>query len=100
MMIKNIHQYWVYMVTNAYGNVLYIGVTNNLERRIQEHRSGSIPGFTQTYHCSKLVYYEEYKKIGDAIAREKQLKNWKREWKNALVSQMNPQWKDLAADRE
>ena len=50
------------MVTNAYGNVLYIGVTNNLERRVQEHRSGSIPGFTQTYHCSKLVYYEEYKK--------------------------------------
>ena len=88
------------MVTNAYGNVLYIGVINNLERRIQEHRSGSIPGFTQAYHCSKLVYYEEYKKIGDAIAREKQLKNWKREWKNALVSQMNPQWKDLAADWE
>ena len=99
-MIKNIHQYWVYMVMNAYGNVLYIGVTNNLERRVQEHRSGYIPGFTQIYHCSKLVYYEEYKKIGDAIAREKQLKNWKREWKNALVSQMNPQWKDLAADWE
>lgn len=97
-MIKNIHQYWVYMLTNEHGNVLYTGVTNNLERRIREHKSGEIEGFTCKYNCTKLVYFEEFNNINDAIAREKQLKNWKRSWKNALVVDMNPEWKDLAAD--
>lgn len=98
IMVKNIHQYWVYMLTNVHGNVLYTGVTNNLERRMQEHRSGLIPGFTSKYKCSKLVYFEEFNRIEEAIAREKQLKNWKREWKNVLVISMNPEWKDLSLD--
>ena len=86
------------MLTNEHGNVLYTGVTNNLERRIREHRSGEIPGFTSKYNCVKLVYFEEFNSIDEAIAREKQLKNWKRCWKNALIVDMNPEWKDLAAD--
>lgn len=97
-MVKNIHQYWIYMLTNEHGNVLYTGVTNNLERRIREHKSGEIQGFSSKYNCIKLVYFEEFNNINEAIAREKQLKNWKRSWKNALIVDMNPEWKDLAAD--
>jgi putative endonuclease len=87
-------------LTNEYNNVLYIGVTNNLQRRIHEHKSGEIKGFTQKYNCTKLVYFESFNQVEAAIAREKQLKNWKREWKNALVEVENPEWRDLATDWE
>lgn len=97
-MIKNVHQYWIYMLTNEHGNVLYTGVTNDLERRVREHKSGEIPGFTAMYNCTKLVYFESFNSIKDAIGREKQLKNWKRKWKNVLVVSINPDWNDLAAD--
>ena len=97
-MVKNIHQYWVYILANDHGNVLYIGVTNNLERRIREHKSGEIPGFTERYKCRKLVYFEALGNIDDAIFREKQLKSWRRRWKNALIVRMNPEWKDLSED--
>ena len=83
-------------MTNTYNNVLYVGVTNDLCRRVTEHKSNEISGFTKKYNCGKLVYYEEYNSIEDAIAREKQLKNWKREWKNVLIEKMNPNWEDLS----
>ena len=77
---------------------LYIGVTNDIERRVQEHKSGTIPGFTQKYNCVKLVYYEKYSDIEQAIEREKKLKKWRREKKDRLISTMNPELQELAAD--
>jgi putative endonuclease len=90
-------QYFVYILTNKYNTVLYIGVTNNLERRILEHKQKQIPGFTKKYNCTKLVYFEETNDVISAIAREKQLKNWHRDWKKNLISEFNPNWDDLAS---
>ena len=87
--------YYVYILSNKVDTVLYIGVINNIERRIKEHKSGLIPGFTQTYNCDKLVYLESYSDINQALDREKQLKKWKRAKKNALVETLNPKWKEL-----
>ncbi len=84
------------MMTNEYNNVLYVGVTNNLERRVYEHQSGLIEGFTQKYNVHKLVWYECCHDVKDAIAREKQLKGWVRSKKEALIRQMNPDWRDLS----
>ena len=86
--------YYVYILTNKTNAVMYIGVTNDLRRRIYEHKSEQIEGFTKRYHVHRLVYYEEYHEINDAIAREKQLKGWKRDKKNALVETRNPDWDD------
>ena len=77
---------------------LYIGVTNDLERRVKEHKSGEIPGFTQKSHCCKLVYFEEYSDIYQAIVREKKIKKWRREKKDLLIKSKNPDLKDLADD--
>jgi putative endonuclease len=85
----------VYIVTNKKNGVLYIGVTNNIARRIWEHKSGDIKGFTKRYNLDKLVWYETHENIADAIAREKQLKKWEREWKIDLIEKMNPSWIDL-----
>jgi putative endonuclease len=85
-------------MTNHYNNVLYIGVTNDIVRRVTEHKAKINKGFTYKYNCDKLVYYEIFHLMNDAIAREKQLKNWKREWKNNLVIGFNPEWKDLSED--
>jgi putative endonuclease len=90
--------YYVYILTNRNNNVMYIGMTNNLERRTWEHKLKIIPGFTQKYNVMKLVYFEECSNPDSAIAREKQLKRWRREKKNWLVKQMNPEWKDLCED--
>ena len=90
------NSYYVYMMANYTNSVLYIGVTNDLVRRTAEHKSHVIDGFTSRYNCKKLVYYEECNDIGAAIIREKQLKNWHRDWKNNLVNQINPEWKDLS----
>ena len=87
--------YYVYMLTNKHGNVLYIGVTNNLVRRVYEHRHHLVDGFTKRYHVDKLVYYETTGDIATAITREKQLKGWTRARKDALVASMNPQWEEL-----
>ncbi len=84
------------MMTNEYNNVLYVGVTNNLERRVYEHQSGLIEGFTQKYNVHKLVWYESCNDVKDAIAREKQLKGWVRSKKEALIRKMNPDWRDLS----
>ena len=77
---------------------IYVGVTNDLERRVAEHKAGLIPGFTQKYNCKKLVYFESFSDIEQAIAREKQLKGWVRKKKDALIDSMNPNRNDLAAD--
>ena len=89
------YNYYVYILTSYYGRAMYIGFTNNLERRIQEHKSGLIEGFTQKYQIHKLVYYEYYQNASAAITREKELKGWKRERKNALVQSVNPEWKEI-----
>ncbi len=90
-----------YILTNISTNVLYIGVTSQLSIRINEHKEGKyIDSFTSKYNCTKLVYYENFLSIEEAILREKQLKNWRRQWKLNLINQSNPQWKDLAIDLE
>ena len=97
-MIANVHQYWVYMMSNKTRSVLYIGITNDLYRRYNEHTAGTIKGFTQNYKCHYLVYFEEYQNVNEAIAREKQLKGWIRARKNALIATVNPENRDLAED--
>lgn len=87
--------YFIYILTNWSKKILYVGVTNNLSRRLQEHVSGNIPGFTQKYNCNLLVYYEEHKYINNAILREKELKGWRREKKNKLVASFNAKWESL-----
>ncbi|HEX2831805.1 MAG TPA: GIY-YIG nuclease family protein [Thermoanaerobaculia bacterium] len=91
-------QYFIYMMTNRWHNVLYTGVTNSLERRVWQHKHGALRGFTKRYNCDRLAYYEIYDDITQAIEREKQIKNWPRARKNALVESMNPEWNDLAAN--
>ena len=90
--------YFVYILANWNDSVLYIGVTNNLERRLYEHRNGLADGFTKKYNVHKLVYYEYTNEAYSAISREKQLKGWNRAKKNALIAKMNPEWRDLSAD--
>ena len=88
--------YYVYILTNDQNRVMYIGVTNDLQRRVYEHKNELVDGFTKRYHVHKLVYYEEYQGVKDAITREKRLKGLLRSKKNALVSAANPDWNDLA----
>lgn len=90
--------YYVYLLTNWNNKVLYTGVTNNLQRRLYEHKSKLIKGFTEKYNLNKLVYFEATNDIKAAIEREKQLKGWRREKKNGLVNTANPMWKDLSID--
>ena len=90
--------YWVYILASDRNGTLYIGVTNDLYRRVLEHREGLIPGFTKRYAVKLLVYFEEYADIEAAIAREKSMKRWRRAWKLQLVEQANPQWRDLWSD--
>ncbi len=89
-------QYSVYILTNKSNNVLYIGVTNDLVRRIYEHKNKMVDGFTKKYNLTKLVYYEATTDVRSAIEREKQLKNWHREWKLNLIKEFNPEWRDLS----
>ena len=88
--------YYVYLLANANNRVLYTGVTNNLKRRLFEHKHGLIEGFTKKYRVHKLVYFEETNDVNTAISREKEIKAWRREKKNVLVETENPEWKDLA----
>ena len=90
--------YYVYMLTNKYNKALYIGVTNDLQRRLFEHRGENKESFSQKYNTHKLVYYETSSDVKAAIAREKQLKGWRREKKDALISSMNPLWRNLSED--
>ena len=88
-------QYYVYLLTNRANRVLYTGVTNNLGRRLTEHKDHKIDGFTARYHVDKLIYYEIYHTAREAISREKQIKGWTREKKEALIAQKNPNWEEL-----
>ena len=88
---------YVYMMTTTNDKVIYIGVTNSLKRRVQEHAEGRGSVFTSHYSCKKLVYWEAFSDIEQAIAREKRLKRYKREWKIALIESINPDWDDLGA---
>lgn len=88
--------YYVYILTNWNNSVMYIGVTNNLERRLYEHKNKLVKGFSTKYNTDKLVYCEETPDVSAAIAREKQLKSWRREKKDNLVTIGNPEWKDLS----
>ena len=90
--------YFVYILSNWDDSVLYIGVTSNLTRRLYEHRNGLADGFTKKYNVHKLVYYEYTNDVTSAISREKQLKGWRRDKKNALIAKMNPDWHDLSAN--
>ena len=97
-MYKTIHQYYVYILSNKKNGTLYIGVSNNLERRIFEHKNKLIEGFSKKYELTKLIYFEVFQHINEAIAREKRLKKWKRKWKINLIEEKNPNWNDLASD--
>jgi putative endonuclease len=85
------HTYYVYLIASR-SRVLYCGVTNNLRRRLEQHREGSIDGFTADYNCMRLVWFERFQDVNSAIAREKQIKRWRREKKIALIQQANPTW--------
>ena len=87
--------YYVYILANKNNTVLYIGMTNDLRRRLYEHKTEQLDGFTKKYHIHKLVYLEEYSDVDYAIAREKQLKKWLRSKKNSLIETQNPDWDDL-----
>jgi putative endonuclease len=87
--------YWVYILASAIGGALYIGVTNDLVRRVYEHRMGLADGFTKKYRIHRLVYFEQYSEIEAAIVREKRLKKWNRAWKIRLIEESNPNWDDL-----
>lgn len=85
----------VYIPASRRHGTLYIGVTNNFVRRVHEHRTDAVPGFTSRHGIHKLVYFETFESIADAITREKQLKLWKRDWKIRLIEDANPDWSDL-----
>jgi putative endonuclease len=88
------HHYYVYLIASR-SRVLYCGVTNNLRRRVEQHRDGSIDGFSADYKCTRLVWFERFRYIDKALTREKQIKRWRREKKVMLVKQTNPTWLDL-----
>jgi putative endonuclease len=90
-------QYYVYILTNR-SRTLYVGVTNDLKRRVYEHKQKLIPGFTQRYNITQLVYYEATSDVRSALAREKQIKGWLRAKKIALIESMNPEWMDLSTE--
>ena len=88
--------FYVYMMTNRSSVVLYTGITNSLMRRVWQHQNGEVKRFTKTYKVNRLVYYERFNDPRDAIAREKEIKGWRRAKKNALVETKNPTWADLS----
>ena len=88
-------QYFVYILASKRNGTLYLGITNNLLKRVHEHKNNLIEGFTKRYSVHDLVYYEVYNDIYDAIAREKRVKKWKRRWKIELIETFNPEWEDL-----
>jgi len=88
-------QFCIYILASKYRGTLYIGVTSNIIRRIFEHKNHLVEGFTNTYNVNRLVYFEVFSSIEEAIEREKQLKHWNRDWKIKLIERSNPYWKDL-----
>jgi putative endonuclease len=97
--MDKIKNYYVYIMTNN-SKTLYIGVTDDLMRRVYEHTNKLIEDFTKKYNLTKLVYFETFNRVEDAIRREKQLKNWHRQWKINLIESINKEWKDLSLESE
>lgn len=95
MALDREHDYTVYIVASATGT-LYVGMTGTAFVRVGQHKAAEIDGFTKTYRCNRLVYYERYQNVHKALGREKQLKGWRRSKKIALIERLNPRWKDLA----
>ena len=89
-------QFYVYLLASRRHGTLYIGITNDLLRRVHEHKSKSVPGFSARHDTNRLVYFEAYDDPETAIAREKQLKRWRRDWKICLIEEANPDWHDLS----
>jgi len=96
--MKTIHKYYVYILASQKNGTLYIGMTNALQRRVYQHKTGIVKGFTQKYGVSLLIYFEEFQHVQQAIERENNLKKWKRAWKLKLIEQQNPKWDDLGKD--
>ncbi len=90
--------YFIYMLASGRNGTLYVGVTNNLPRRIFEHKNGLTEGFTKRYGVHLLVWYEMHEDIGEAILREKQIKKWNRAWKIRMIEETNPDWRDIYDD--
>jgi putative endonuclease len=88
-------EYFAYIMASRSG-VLYTGITNDLKRRVSEHKAGKVPGFTSKYRVTQLVYFERYTDVREAIAREKEIKGWRRAKKIALLETLNPEWRDLS----
>ncbi|TWO31904.1 GIY-YIG nuclease family protein [Seonamhaeicola sediminis] len=97
-MYRNHHNFYVYILSNKKNGTLYIGMTNDLERRMFEHKHKFVEGFTKKYGLDKLMYFEHFQHVNDAIKREKQLKNWNRQWKIDLIEKDNKGWNDLSSD--
>jgi putative endonuclease len=96
--MTRVHQYFVYILASQRNGTLYVGVTNDLVRRVQEHREGLVEGFTKRYRVKVLVYCEAHQDISKAILREKRIKRWRRDWKLELMERENPEWRDLWLD--
>lgn len=90
--------YFVYIMGSRPGGALYTGSTNNLRRRVEEHRSKLLPGHTATYNITHLYWFEEWPSYGEALQRELRIKGWKRAWKDKLILDANPEWRDVSAD--
>jgi putative endonuclease len=90
--------FYVYILASRYRGTIYVGVSNDITRRVGEHKSGAVKGFTQRYKVKRLVYFEAYGSILEARARERALKRWRREWKFDLIEKDNPDWRDLSGD--
>ena len=98
--LQYMQEYYVYILSNITNSTLYVGMTNDLKRRLYEHKNKLLPGFTEKYNVNKLVYYEKTTDVKVAIQREKNIKKWNREWKLELIKKNNPLFKDLSLDWE
>lgn len=96
--MRDVYIYYVYIMQSASRRALYIGMTSNLRKRVWQHKNHRFEGFTDDYNCTRLVYWESFDDVANAIDREKQLKRWRREKKMWLIARKNPRWQDLAAD--
>jgi len=94
------HDYWVYILTNKQCTTLYIGITNNIARRLGQHRCGEVDAFTKRYHLNRLAWLEHFRNVNDAIACERKLNGWRRSRKIALIEQTNPRWFDISDNWE